>query len=178
MRESAEDLSHKAARSSRFVRMVGVLLTAVMILAAVVGTVATYRLGQSAESENALAINAFDLHGALRQISGNLQLPNSEQTASLETDTQSIISGARQSIGLVHSYGTLPPRMTRAMDRTTAYLDAAEGDVKAHTSDTPKQVRSADSLGDLVDQAVVDIITVWPEDAQQDHRPVDGIGRT
>ena len=119
MRERAEGLPPKEARSSRYVRMVGVLLTAVMILAAVGGTVATYRLGQSAESENALAINAFDLNSALREISGNLQLPNVEQTTSLEKDTQSIVSGARQSIGLVRSNGTLPPLMKLAIDRTT-----------------------------------------------------------
>ena len=156
MRESAEGLPPKEARSSRYVRMVGVLLTAVMILAAVGGTVTTYRLGQSAESENALAINAFDLNSALREISGNLQLPNVEQTTSLEKDTQSIVSGARQSIGLVRSNGTLPPLMKLAIDRTTAYLDTVEGDIRAHTSDTPKEVRSADALGDLVDQAATE----------------------
>src|ERR1019366_6886899 len=156
MRESAEDLPHKAARSSRYVRMVGVLLAAVMLLATVGGTVATYRLGDSAESDNALAINAFDLNSALRQISGNLQLPNSEQTASLEKDTQSLIPEARQSIGLVRSHGTLPPLMKLAMDRTTAYLGAVEGDVRSHKSETPSEVRLAESFGDLVDQAATD----------------------
>jgi diguanylate cyclase (GGDEF)-like protein/PAS domain S-box-containing protein len=156
MRESAEDLPHKAALSSRYVGMVGVLLTAVMILVAVGGTAITYRLGQSAERENALAINAFDLEGALRQISGNLQLPNSEQTTSIEKDTQSLISAARQSIGLIRSTGTLSPLTKRAVERTTAYLDSAEIDARAHTSATPKEVRSADSLGDLVDQVATE----------------------
>ncbi len=156
MPESVEQPSRKMHRSSRYARMVGVLLTVVMLLAAVGGTIATYRLGQSAESDNALAINAFDLSGALRQISGNLQLPNVEQTASIEKDTQSVVSGARQSIGLVRSHGTLPPLMKLAMDRTTAYLGAVEADVRARTSDTPKEIRSADSLGDLVDQAATE----------------------
>ena len=156
MRESAERPPRKAPRSSRYVRMGGVLLSAVMLFAAVGGTVITYRLGQSAEKENALAINAFDLEGALRQISGNLQLPNPEQTASIEKDTQSLISAARQSIGLVRSTGSLSPLTKLAVDRTTAYLDSAEVDARAHTSNTPKQVRSDDSLGDLVDQVATE----------------------
>jgi diguanylate cyclase (GGDEF)-like protein/PAS domain S-box-containing protein len=127
-----------------------------MLLAAVGGTAATYRLGQSAESDNALAINAFDLNSALRQISGNLQLPNLEQTASLKKETQSVVSGARQSIALVRSDGTLSPLMKLAIDRSTAYLNAVEGVVRAHSSDAPSQVQSADSLSDLVDQAATE----------------------
>jgi diguanylate cyclase (GGDEF)-like protein/PAS domain S-box-containing protein len=146
-------LPARAPRSSVFARMGGVLLAVLMLLATVGGTAITYRQGQSAESENALAINAFDLEGAVRQISGNLQLPNSEQTASLEKDTQLVISAARQSIGSVRSHGTLSSLMKQAIDRTTAYLDSAESDVNAHTSDTPTQIRSADSLGDLIDDA-------------------------
>jgi diguanylate cyclase (GGDEF)-like protein/PAS domain S-box-containing protein len=159
MRESAEDPPHQAERSSRYVRTVGVLLTAVMVLTAVGGTVATYRLGQSAESDNALAINAFDLNSALRQISGNLQLPNVEQTAALEKDTQSIVLGARQSIGLVRSNGTPPPLMKLAIDRSTTYLDTVEGDIRVHTFDAPNEIRSADALGDLVDQAATEAQT-------------------
>jgi diguanylate cyclase (GGDEF)-like protein/PAS domain S-box-containing protein len=153
MRESGETLQRKAPRSSLYVRMVGVLLALLMLLATVGGTIVSYRLGQSAESENAQAINAFDLEGAVRQISGNLQLPNAEQTESLEKDTQSVISSARQSIGVLRSSGSLSPLMKRAVGRTTAYLTAAEVDVRAHSSDTPNQIRSADSLGDLIDQA-------------------------
>src|ERR1700735_1850443 len=122
MRERSEQPLPKAPRSPRFVRIVGVLLTAVMLLAAVGGTVATYRLGQSAESGNALAINAFDLSSALQQIAGNLQLPKLEQSASLEKDTQSVVSGALESIALVRSDGNLPPLMQLAMDRTTSFL--------------------------------------------------------
>jgi diguanylate cyclase (GGDEF)-like protein/PAS domain S-box-containing protein len=136
--------------------MVAVLLTLLMLLATVGGTVISYRLGQSAERENALAINAFDLDGAVRQISGNLQLPNAEQTISLEKETQSLVVAARQSIGLLRSVRPLSLPMKRAVDRTTAYLATAEVDVRAHTSDTPKQVRSADSLGDLVDNVATD----------------------
>jgi diguanylate cyclase (GGDEF)-like protein/PAS domain S-box-containing protein len=156
MRESADQPPHTAPHSSRYVRVGGALLTVLMLLVTVGGTVTTYRQGQSAETENALATNAFDLVGAVRQISGNLQLPNSEQTAFLETDTQSLISAARQSIRLVRSAETVSPLMKRAMGRTTAYLDVIEGDVRAQASETPKDVRSADSLGDLVDQAATD----------------------
>jgi diguanylate cyclase (GGDEF)-like protein/PAS domain S-box-containing protein len=156
MRESAEQSPRKAPRSSLYSRMGGVLLTVLMLLATVGGTVITYRQGQSAESENALAINAFDLQGAVRQIAGNLQLPNSEQTASLGKDTQSLIIAARQSIGSVRSHGTLSPLVKQAIGRTTAYLDSAESDIKAHTSDTPKQIRSADSLGDLIDEVATE----------------------
>jgi hypothetical protein len=136
--------------------MVGVLLTFLMLLATVGGTVVSYRLGESSERENALAINAFDLEGAVRQIAGNLQLPDAEQTVALGKDTQSLISSARQSIGILRSAGSLSPLMKRAVDRTTAYLTAAQVDVGAHTSDTPKQVGSADYLGDLVDQVATD----------------------
>ena len=144
---------HARRRDRRYVRMAGVLLTAVMLLVTVGGTVTAYRQGQFAESENVLAINAFDLEGAVRQASGNLQLPNAEQTASLEKDTQSVIYAARQTIRSVRSHGTLSLLMKRAMDRSTVYLDSIEGDVRTRTSDTPKQIRSADSLGDLIDRA-------------------------
>ena len=156
MREGAGQPPGNAPRSLRYVRMGGVLLTALMLFATVGGTVITYRLGQSAQSDNGLAINAFDLEGALRQISGNLQLPISEQTASIGKDTQSLISAARQNIGLVRSTGTLSPLTRRAVDRTTAYLVSAEVDVRASRPDTPKEVRSADSLGDLVDQVATE----------------------
>jgi diguanylate cyclase (GGDEF)-like protein/PAS domain S-box-containing protein len=42
------------------------------------------------------------------------------------------------------------------VERTAAYLDSAEVDARAHSSATPKEVRSADSLGDLVDQVATE----------------------
>ena len=87
--------------------------------------------GSVRREENALAINAFDLDGAVRQISGNLQLPNAEQTISLEKETQSLVVAARQSIGLLRSVRPLSLPMKRAVDRTTAYLATAEVDVES-----------------------------------------------
>ena len=156
MREGAKKPPHKASHGSRRARITGVLVTVLMLLATFGGTVATYRLGQSAQSENALAINAFDLNSALRQISGNLQLPRLEQTASLEKDTQSVVPGAHQSIRLIRAHGALPPLMKLAIDRTTVYLDAVEVDVRTHSSETAGEIRSADAVSDLVDQAATE----------------------
>jgi PAS domain S-box-containing protein len=130
----------------------------VIIAAIVGGTVASYRLSQSAERESNIAIDTFDLHGDLRQLAGDLHLPRVDRTAGVESDIASAIAGGRQAIGGLRAEGALSPLLVRAIDESATYLEFAQRAIAptqsvAATTGARASVAAADAMGDLVDRA-------------------------
>jgi diguanylate cyclase (GGDEF)-like protein/PAS domain S-box-containing protein len=121
----------------------------------VVGTIATYQFSQSAERESNIAINAFDLHGDLRQIAGDLNLPDANRTTQVRRDVTSAITGAQQSIREIRAMGGASLPLEHAINKSQAYLKSARHALASSTSPKTLQgsVAAADAVGDLVDRA-------------------------
>jgi diguanylate cyclase (GGDEF)-like protein/PAS domain S-box-containing protein len=129
-----------------------------LVLAVVIAATAlSYSLSSSAERQSTLAIDAYDLHGDLRQIAGALALPSDEQTPSVRADIVSAIAGGRHEVSEIRGAGTTSPTLERASDEAAGYLDDAAHQVASATTDAGgtqgRQFTSADAVGDLVDRA-------------------------
>jgi diguanylate cyclase (GGDEF)-like protein/PAS domain S-box-containing protein len=155
MDEGQADLQRQRVAAMTRSRLVGGLVILFVVGVLVAGTAVSYHFSVSAERQSGLAINAYDLHGDLRQIAGDFAMAPSQQTSAVQADTASAIAGGRQSIKELRRAGNLPPHMQLAVKEANTYLEAAErqlrGGSAADTTETG--IASADAISDVVDRA-------------------------
>lgn len=148
-------VSHPRRHSSTQPRLVGFVVTLAMLGVLIVGTVVNYQFSQSAERAGSIAINAFDLHGDLHRIAGDLNLPIANRTASVRLDIASAIKGGQQSIKELRALGGTSLAFQHVIDRAQAYLETAQRAVASPTSSRTlhESVTAAAAVSDQVDLA-------------------------
>lgn len=138
----------------------GLGLSLLVLAVVIAGTTLSYNLSSSAQRQSTVAIDAYDLHGDLRQIAGALALPPDEQSPSVRNDIEAAIAGGRRGVPEIRSAGPLSPLLERAVNDSAAYLDHAEQQVNSSRTEAGgtrgQQFTSADAVGDQVDRAATE----------------------
>jgi diguanylate cyclase (GGDEF)-like protein/PAS domain S-box-containing protein len=122
-----------------------------IVLAILGGTISSYALSQSAERDAGTAINAFDLHGDLLTVTGNLNLPLADRTAIVQKETLSAIADARQGIGELRAGGGNSAILNKAIKQSEKYVEFATREIKS-LAPTPEHVNGSNASV-LVDRA-------------------------